>query len=129
MGYRVPLVLIQHINEQHPSCTELGTAWPEHHVHFGSLKSHPSSLVASHLLSLPRPIQNPTLKGQKGFQRMSSSLRNHVLGPTTWDNSKIQHKYPVPKLLGVLYLIGGKADVPQLQNSSQDSPGGVQLIF
>lgn len=59
MGYRVPLVLIQHINEQHPSCTELGTAWPEHHVHFGSLKSHPSSLVASHLLSLPSVPTNP----------------------------------------------------------------------
>lgn len=47
----------------------------------------------------------------------------------TWDNSNIQHKYPIPKLLGLLYLIGGKADVPQLQNGSQDSPGGAQLII
>jgi len=27
-----------------------------------------------------------------------------------------------------VYLIGGKADIPQLQNGSQDSPGGGQLI-
>lgn len=60
---------------------------------------------------------------------MSSSVRNHVLGPTTWQNSNIQHKYPVPKLSGLLYLVGGKADVPQLQNGSQDSPGGAQLII
>lgn len=27
-----------------------------------------------------------------------------------------------------MYLGGGKADVPQLQNGSQDSPGGGQLV-
>lgn len=60
---------------------------------------------------------------------MSSSVGNPILGLTTRDKSNIQHKYPLPKLSGMLYLIGGKADVPQLQNGSQDSPGGAELIL
>lgn len=35
---------------------------------------------------------------------------------------------PFPGGQGSVYLGGGKADVPQLQNGSQDSPGGGQLV-
>lgn len=36
---------------------------------------------------------------------------------------------PFPGCQGLVYLVGGKADIPQLQNGGQDSPGGGQLII
>lgn len=36
---------------------------------------------------------------------------------------------PFPSCRGSRYLRGGKADIPQLQDGRQDSPGGGQLII